>query len=60
LNPWNDGADMQGEFGGLSTVYQVRTPTRTAMAFNLSSLPANAQITDAKLKLTVSSKRDWD
>jgi hypothetical protein len=60
LNPWNDGADMQGEFGGLSTVYQVRTPTRTAMAFNLSSLPPNAQITDAKLKLTVSSKRDWD
>lgn len=60
LNPWNDGADMEVEGGAFSPIYQVRTPTRTAMAFNLSSLPANAQITDAKLKLTVSSKRDWD
>jgi hypothetical protein len=60
LNPWNDGADMENEGGAFSPIYPVRTPTRTAMAFNLSSLPANAQITDAKLKLTVSSKRDWD
>jgi len=60
LNPWNDGADMENEGGAFFPIYQVRTPTRTAMAFNLSSLPANAQITDAKLKLTVSSKRDWD
>jgi len=64
LNPWNDGDDAPSDgsdvFPGFGTVIQARTPTRTAMAFNLSSLPANAQITDAKLKLTVSSKRDWD
>ena len=62
LNPWNDGEDQPVESAqmGFGTVIRNRTPTRAAMAFNLSSLPANAQITDAQLKLTVSSKRDWD
>jgi len=60
LNPWNDGDDAPAEGGMLGASIPVRTPTRTAMAFNLSSLPANANITDAKLILTVSSKRDWD
>lgn len=61
LNPWNDGEDQPSEgSGGFGTVIQNRTPTRAAMAFNLSSLPPNAQIIDAKLNLTVASKRDWD
>lgn len=62
LNPWNDGEDIppdtSGEFG--TTNIANRSPTRAAMAFNLSSLPANAQIIDAKLNLTVANKRDWD
>lgn len=62
LNPWNDGEDQPSESSafGFGTVIPVRTPTRAAMTFNLSSLPANAQIIDAKLNLTVASKRDWD
>lgn len=60
LNPWNDGEDQPAEGGPISPVIRVRTPTRAAMTFNLSSLPANAQITDAKLNLTVANKRDWD
>jgi len=61
LNPWNDGEDAPSEgSGGLGTVIQVRSPTRTAMAFNLTSLPANAEITEAKLNLTVANKRNWD
>jgi hypothetical protein len=59
LNPWNDGEDAPLEGGRLGTLIQVRSPTRTAMAFNLSSLPANAQITDAKLNLTVANSRNW-
>lgn len=60
LNPWNDGEDQPLEGGAFGTVIQVRTPTRAAMTFNLSSLPPNAQIMDARLNLTVASKRDWD
>jgi len=62
LNPWNDGADIPSDSsGGVGTSnIQNRTPTRAAMAFNLSTLPANAQIIDAKLNLTVANKRDWD
>lgn len=60
LNPWNDGEDAPPEGGMLGTLIQVRSPTRTAMAFNLTSLPANAEITEAKLNLTVANKRNWD
>ena len=62
LNPWNDGEDIHPDSsGGLGTTNIAnRSPTRVAMAFNLSSLPANAQIIDAKLNLTVANKRNWD
>jgi hypothetical protein len=60
LNPWNDGEDAPLEGGRLGTLIQVRSPTRTAMAFNLTSLPANAEIREAKLNLTVANKRNWD
>ena len=60
LNPWNDGEDQPAEGGLLNPTIPARTPTRAAMTFDLSLLPANAQIIDAKLNLTVASKRDWD
>lgn len=62
LNPWNDGSDAPPDAGpgpGFGAVISVRTPTRTAIAYNLSALPINAQILDAKLNLTVAASRDW-
>lgn len=63
LNPWNDGSDAPsdavGGVPGVGAVISVRTPTRTAIAYNLSALPINAQILDAKLNLTVAASRDW-
>jgi hypothetical protein len=61
LNPWDDGHDRPDNSGSpFAQQTRPRTPTRIAMAFNLSALPTNVQITDAKLNLTVSNKRDWD
>lgn len=60
LNPWDDGHDRPDNGFPLSQPTRPRTPTRIAMAFNLQNLPTNALITDAKLNLTVSNKRDWD
>ena len=62
LNPRNDGSDAPPDAGpgpGVGAVISVRTPTRTAIAYNLSALPINAQILDAKLNLTVAASRDW-
>lgn len=61
LNPWDDGHDRPDNAGPLAAQTRPRTPTRIAMAFNLASLPTNAQIIDAKLNLTVTAnKRNWD
>jgi hypothetical protein len=61
LNPWDDGHDRPDNSGSpFAQQTRPRTPTRIAMAFNLSALPTNAQITDAKLNLTITNKRDWD
>jgi len=61
LNPWDDGHDRPDNSGSpFAQQTRPRTPTRIAMGFNLSALPTNAQITDAKLNLTITNKRDWD
>lgn len=60
LNPWDDGHDRPNDDGPFGFPTKPRTPTRIGMAFNLQSLPTNAQITDAKLNLTVTRQRDWD
>lgn len=64
LNPWDDGHDRPDnkntQPGQATAQTKPRTPTRIAMAFNLQSLPTNAQILDAKLNLTVTRKRQWD
>lgn len=61
LNPWDDGHDRPDNSGSpFAQQTRPRTPTRIAMAFNLSALPTNAQITDAKLNLRITNKRDWD
>lgn len=60
LNPWDDGHDRPDLSGGpVAQQTRPRTPTRIAMAFNLQSLPTNAQILDAKLNLTVTRERYW-
>lgn len=61
LNPWDDGHDRPDNLPGQITQQtKPRSPTRIAMAFNLQSLPTNAQILDAKLNLTVTRQREWD
>lgn len=60
FNPWNDANDNQDGGSSITPIKPNRTPTRAAFAFNLSALPANAQIISANLNLTVASKRYWD
>lgn len=60
LNPWDDGHDRPDNLPGQNQQTRPRSPTRIAMAFNLQSLPTNAQILDAKLNLTVTRQREWD
>ena len=55
VNPWNDGAA-----GGPNTTTQaVRTPTRTIIGFDLTALPANANILSADLQMTVAGSSYW-
>jgi hypothetical protein len=61
LNPWDDGHDRPDNLPGpITQQTKSRSPTRIAMAFNLQSLPTNAQILDAKLNLTITRQREWD
>lgn len=57
LNPWNDGGPPSGP---LAITVAPRTPTRSIVSFDLSAVPTSANITDARLNLTVSSKTYWD
>lgn len=55
LNPWNDGATG----GPTNTTQAVRTPTRIVMGFDLTALPANANILAADLQMTVAGSSYW-
>lgn len=55
VNPWNDGAPG----GPVTTTQAVRTPTRIVMGFDLTALPANANILSADLQMTVAGSSYW-
>jgi hypothetical protein len=58
LNPWNDGSNIPtGPFGIL---YAPRTPTRAVLGYDLSPIPATAEILSSELNLTVTSKDNWE
>ena len=59
LNPWNDGADIPAEGGMFGVLVKPRTPIRTLLGFNLSAIPTNASVFDAKLLFTISSHKSW-
>jgi hypothetical protein len=61
MNPWNhaDASNYPPNEGTLTTVIEPRTPTRTAIGFDLSGIPANATITQANLNLTVAQTNEW-
>lgn len=66
LNPWNDGTNQPqvgggggGPGPGGGSITGIRTPTRTCIGFDLSSLPDNAIIDEATLELTIDGSRSW-
>ena len=62
MNPWNDADSTQyppasGQFG---TQIPTRSPTRAVIGFDLTQLPANASVVDAKLVTTVARNYFWN
>ena len=62
MNPWNDADSTlyPPPSGQLGTQIRTRSPTRAVMGFDLTQLPANASVVDAKLVTTVARNYFWN